>query len=71
MNKSCALDLCDYNSLRLAYGRASQASQAILGSYGNSLVRHFENIRWTHQNAFLAGIAEIGLHVDQIYFIIS
>ena len=33
-------------------------------------MRHLENIGWTHEDTFLAGIATIRIHVDQVNFII-
>ena len=42
------LNLGDYDSLRLADRSTREASQAILRSYGDGFMRHFENIRGTH-----------------------
>ena len=42
------LNLRNDDCLRFAYGRTCQASQAILRSYGDGFMRHFENIRGTH-----------------------
>jgi hypothetical protein len=54
-----------------AYRGTGQATQAIQRPHRDRLVRHLKNIRRTHFDALFAGIAFLGIDIDQIDFVVS
>jgi len=66
-----SLYFSDDNSFRFTHRCACQASQTVLGSDGNCLVRHFKNIYRTHFQTLFTGITFVRVHVNQIDFVIS
>jgi len=66
-----SLYFSDDNSFGFTHRCACQTPQAVPGSDGNCLVRHFKHIYRTHFQTLFTGITFVRVHVNQIDFVIS